>query len=108
DPQIPTGQPEARILMSLYEGLCEYDPKTTAPIPEIAERWEANPNSTEFTFYLRHNARFSNGDPITAHDFVYSFRRGLSPELAARNAYLAYYIAYGQGYNEAGVFARDR
>jgi oligopeptide transport system substrate-binding protein len=107
DPQVPTGQPEARILMALFEGLCEYDPKTTAPIPAIAETWEANADSTEFTFHLRNNARFSNGDPITAHDFVYTFRRGLSPELAARNAYLAYYVAYGQGYNEGGVFARD-
>jgi oligopeptide transport system substrate-binding protein len=107
DPQIPTGQPEARILMSLYEGLAEYDPKTMAPIPAIAERWESNADFSEAIFYLRKNARFSNGDPITAHDFVYSFQRGLSPQIAARNAYLAYYIVYAQGYNEAGVFARD-
>src|SRR5262245_65435312 len=42
DPQISTGQPEARIYMSLYDGLAEYDPKTTAPIPAIAESWEVN------------------------------------------------------------------
>src|SRR2546425_5443787 len=71
DPQIGSGQPEARIYMALYEGLAEYDPKTTAPIPELAERWEANKDSSEFTFHLRTNARFSNGDPITARDFVY-------------------------------------
>jgi len=107
DPQIPTGQPEARICMALYSGLAEYDPKSTQPIPELAERWEANKDSSEFTFHLRHGARFSNGDAITARDFVYTFRRGLSPELAARNASLAYYIKYAEGYNESGVFVRD-
>jgi ABC-type oligopeptide transport system substrate-binding subunit len=107
DPQIPTGQPEARICMALYSGLAEYDPKSTQPIPELAERWEANKDSSEFTFHLRHGARFSNGDPITARDFVYTIRRGLSPELAARNASLAYYIKYAEGYNEGGVFVRD-
>jgi len=107
DPQIPTGQPEARICMALYSGLTEYDPKSTAPIPELAERWEANKDNSEFVFHLRHGARFSNGDSITARDFVYTIRRGLLPELAARNASLAYYIKYAEGYNEGGVFVRD-
>lgn len=107
DPQIGTGQPEGRIYMALFEGLAEFDPKTNEAIPEIAERWEVNSDSSEFTFFLRHNARWSNGDPLNAQDFVYTFRRGLSPELAARNAYLAYYIKYGQDYNEGGDFVRD-
>lgn len=108
DPQLGTGQPEARIYMALFEGLTEYDPKTMAPIPAIAERWDVNTDSSEFIFHLRKNARWSNGEGITAHDFVYSLRRGLSPALAARNAYLAYYVKYAQGYNEGGVFARDK
>jgi len=107
DPQIPSGQPEGRILMAFYDGLTEYDPKTMGPIPAIAESWETNADSSEIIFHLRKNAKFSNGDPITAHDFVYTFRRGLNPELAARNAYLAYYITYAQGYNELGLFARN-
>ncbi len=107
DPQIGSGQPEARIYMALFEGLAEFDPKTMAPIPAIAENWETNKDSSEFIFHLRHNARFSNGDPITAGDFVYSFRRGLSPALAARNAYLAYELKYAAGYNEGGMFVRD-
>ena len=108
DPQFGTGLPEARLYLALYEGLTEYDPKTTLPIPAIAERWDVNVDSSEFVFHLRPSARWSNGDPITAHDFVYSFRRGLAPAFAARNAYMAYYILYAQGYNEGGVFARDQ
>lgn len=107
DPQIGTGQPEARIYLALFEGLTEYDPKTGGVIPAIAERWDVNGDNSEFVFHLRHNARWSNGDPVTAEDFVYTFRRGLSPGLAARNAYLAYYIQNAQGYNEGAVFVRD-
>jgi oligopeptide transport system substrate-binding protein len=107
DPIVSSGQPEARIYMALYEGLVEYDPKTLEPVPAIAERWTPNGDSSEFVFHLRHNARWSNGDPIKAEDFVYSIRRALSPQEASRNAYLAYYIKYAQAYNEQRVFVRD-
>lgn len=107
DPQVGTSAPDARIYGALYEGLVEYGPKDTLPIPGIAERWEVNSDSSEFLFYLRKNARWSNGEPIMAKDFVYTFQRGLSPKLASRNAYLAYYIKHSQGYNTGGSFVRD-
>jgi oligopeptide transport system substrate-binding protein len=107
DPQLSTGQPETRIYLALYEGLTEYHPVTGEAMPAIAERWEPNSDNSEFTFYLRHDARFSNGDPITAHDFVYSLRRGLAPAVAARAAYLAYYIKGAQAYNEGRGRAED-
>ena len=92
DPQVGTGQPEARIYMALYEGLVEYHPKTMREMPAIAEGWTVDEDNQEFVFRLRRNARFSNGDPINAHDFVYTFRRGMSPELASRNARFGYYV----------------
>jgi len=107
DPPISIGQPEARIYMALFDGLVEYNPKTLMPIPAMAERWDVNNDSSEFTFHLRQNGRWSNGEPIDANDFVYSFRRALSPELASRNAYLAYYIKNAQAYNSKAVFVRD-
>jgi len=107
DPPVSTGQPEARIYMALFEGLVEYDAKTLQPTPALAERWDINNDSSEFTFHLRRTGRWSNGDPIDSNDFVYSIRRALSPELASRNAYLAYYIKYAQAYNEGKVFVRD-
>ncbi len=107
DPQFGTGQPEARIYLALYDGLVEYHPKTMEPIPAIAESWETRTDGTEYLFHLRKNAKFSNGDPITAKDFVYSFRRALSPELASRNAILAYYIKYAEAYNSGQAFVRD-
>jgi ABC-type oligopeptide transport system substrate-binding subunit len=107
DPQVGTGQPDARIYAALYEGLVEYGPKNSLPIPAIAESWDINSDSSELVFHLRKNARWSNGEPITARDFVYTFQRGLSPKLASRNAYLAYYIKYSQAYNTGSSFLKD-
>src|SRR6187200_1960650 len=97
DPQVSSGQPEARLHIGLFDGLTEYHPETAQPIPALAESWEPNSDNSEFTFHLR-NAKWSNGDPVTAQDFVYSLRRGLAPEFAARTAYLAYYIKGAQAY----------
>lgn len=107
DPQRSTGQPEARIYMALYEGLTEYDAKTLKPTPALAERWESNKDLTEHTFYLRKNARWSDGTPITAEDFVYSLRRGLDPVTASQTAELAYPIKYAEAYNAGHSFIQD-
>lgn len=106
DPQVSSGQPEARVYMALFEGLVEYDPKTMQPIPAIAERWETSQNVDEFIFHLRKNARWSDGKPITAHDFVYTIRRGFRPDLLSRTAYLGYYIKNAEAFNSGGVYAR--
>ena len=107
DPTISNGQPEARLYLALYQGLVEYDPRTLAPVPALAERWHINNDSSEFTFHLRNNGRWSNGDPIDANDFVYSFRRALAKETASKNASMAFYLKYAQAYNSQRVFVRD-
>ncbi|MFL6466990.1 MAG: peptide ABC transporter substrate-binding protein [Pyrinomonadaceae bacterium] len=107
DPPVATGQPEARVMMALYDSLVEYDPKTVDPIPSVAESWEIGQGGTEYIFHLRNNAQFSNGDSIRAKDFVFSFRRAVSPDLAALNGYLGYYIKYAEPYNSGFSFVRD-
>ena len=107
DPAISNGQPEARLYMALFEGLVEYHPKTLNPEPALAERWHINNDSSEFTFHLRNTGRWSNGDPIDANDFVYTFRRNLAKETASRNVYLMAYIKYAQAFNQQRVFVRD-
>ena len=106
DPPVSSGQPEARIMMALFDGLTMYDPKTAQPIPALATSWEPNEDNSVFTFHLR-DATWSDGTPLTAEDFVYSLRRGLTPALASRTAYMAYDISNAQAYNEGAVFARD-
>ncbi len=106
DPQFVTGQPEARILIGLYTRLVEFEPKTMAPIPEMATNWEQSEDGTVYTFYLRKNGKFSNGDPIKAQDFVWSFQRALSPELASRYGFLGYDIKYAEAYNSGQAFVK--
>lgn len=106
DPQFVTGQPEARILIGLFDRLVEYHPKTMEPIPSMATHWEVSDDGTVYTFHLRQNGRFSNGDPIKAEDFAWSFRRALSPELASRYAFLGYEIKYGEAYNSGKAFVK--
>lgn len=108
DPQVGVSQSDGRIYMALFEGLVIYDPKTMGAFPGLADKWESNDNFTEFTFHLRKNVRFSNGDPITAEDFVWSLRRGLDPKFAAEYAYIAYPILNAEGYNSGGSFVRDK
>jgi oligopeptide transport system substrate-binding protein len=83
DPHIATGVPEHFIISSLFEGLVSEDPHDLHPVPGVAERWEVSSDGTIYTFHFRANARWSNGEPVTAHDFVRSYKRMLSPTLAS-------------------------
>jgi len=88
DPHVVTGLPEYRILMGLFEGLTAYEPGTMAIVPGVAERWEISGDGRQYRFYLRENARWSDGQAVTAHDFEYAWRRVLSPKLGNRYTYL--------------------
>ena len=90
DPHVITGVTEFNIIRALLEGLVDENPHTLKPEPGAAERWEISADGLQYTFHLRGDARWSNGDPVTAHDFVFSFRRMLTPALGARYAYMLY------------------
>ncbi len=104
DPHVSGGQPEARIYASLYEGLVEVHPKTLQPIPALAKSWEVSPKVDEFIFHLRNNGKFSDGTPITARDFEYSFRRAFDPELTSQTVQLGYFVKYAEAYNGNQLF----
>lgn len=92
DPQTVTGQPEHRIIMALIEGLVDYSPIDGSPVPAVAERWDISTDGKTYTFHLRPDAKWSNGDPVTAHDFINSWKRMLTPSLAADYAYMLFYV----------------
>lgn len=99
DPHIITAQSDFNIALALFEGLTAYDPKDLHPVPGVAETWDTSADGLTWTFHLRANAKWSNGDPVTAHDFVYGFQRALSPKLAAQYAYMLYHLKNGEAYN---------
>ena len=88
DPATVTGVPEGRILRGLFEGICVKDPVTLEPIPGCALSWDKSDDGRTWTFHMRPEARWSNGDPVTAHDFEFSWRRFLEPATGAEYSYL--------------------
>lgn len=95
DGQTITGVPEHKIMMALSEGLVAEDPVDLHPVPGMAESWEISEDGLVYTFRLRENLKWSNGSPLVAGDIVESFRRILSPNLAAEYAYLIYNFVNG-------------
>ena len=102
DPALVTGQPEGNILRCLFEPLTQWDPETLEPMPGVAESWEISDDQLTYTFHLREQARWSDGSPVTADDFLYSWRRFLGPRTAAEYAYLAWYIKNARRYSQGG------
>jgi len=92
DPATVTGQPEGRALRMLLEGLTVSHPKTLEPLPGMAESWEISEDLLTYTFHLRDDAVWSNGEPFTSEDFMYSYERFLDPRTAAQYAYMLWYV----------------
>jgi oligopeptide transport system substrate-binding protein len=99
DPHNVTGEPEHRILQSIFEGLTRLDGKTLKPLPGVAESWDISDDKKVYTFHLRKDASWSNGEPVTASGFVYASRRFLDPQTAAEYAYQAWYIKNARRYS---------
>lgn len=99
DPQVVTGTPESRLVQALFEGLVRYHPETLDPLPGVAERWTLAEDGVTYTFHLRADARWSDGRPVTAHDFYGSYQRLLSPELASENVEQLFFLAGGEAYH---------
>ena len=99
DPHVISSQQDANITMGLFEGLTQYDARNAQPAPAVAERWETSADGLTWTFHLRKNAKWSNGAPVTAHDFVFAYRRILTPSLAAEYASLLYVLKNGHAFN---------
>jgi oligopeptide transport system substrate-binding protein len=103
DPHLANGVSDYTVLSALLEGLVSEDPVTLAPVPGVAESWKVSPDGLTYTFTLRTNARWTNGDPVTASDFIRSWRRALSPALAADYAYLMHIADGAQAFNTGAL-----
>src|ERR1700716_4328023 len=116
DPQIAQGVPEHHIIMALMEGLLENDPDDQSKqLPGLADRWEHNDDYSVWNFYLRDNAKWSNGYLVTTEDFIFSYKRMLTVTLAAPYIDALYILKgardYAEGkiadFNQVGVKALD-
>ncbi|EHI2046007.1 TPA: oligopeptide ABC transporter substrate-binding protein OppA [Salmonella enterica subsp. enterica serovar 4,[5],12:i:-] len=100
DPHKIEGVPESNVSRDLFEGLLISDVEGH-PSPGVAEKWE-NKDFKVWTFHLRENAKWSDGTPVTAHDFVYSWQRLADPNTASP---YASYLQYGHIANIDDIIA---
>jgi oligopeptide transport system substrate-binding protein len=103
DPHLLTGLPEINVATALFEGLVGEDPRDGHPVPAVAEKWETSPDGLVWTFHLRASARWSNGEPVTAQDFVSSIQRALSPALGADNANMLFVVARAEEWHRGDL-----
>ena len=114
DPQTAQGVPESNILRDLFEGLIGEDASGNL-VPGVAEKWEISADGKTYTFHLRHNAKWSDGSPLTAHDFVYGWQRAVDPATGSKYSFLLYPVKNAQkiaegdekDVNQLGVKAAD-
>ncbi len=103
DPHLVSSVGDSNIMRALFEGLVINHPSDdSAHLPGVAERWETTTGSDykEWTFHLRKDAKWSNGDPVTARDFVYAYHRILDPKMPSPYASMLYFLVNGEIYNK--------
>ena len=103
DPHIVTGVPEHHILISLCEGLTIPNPFGDGNLPGAAESWQISEDGMEYIFNLRKNAKWSNGDDVTAEDFVWSWQRILTASLGSQYPDMLYYLVGAAEYHTGEI-----
>ncbi len=104
DPQLDS---EAIVRNALFDGLAENNNKNADLTPSLATNWEKNADATVWTFYLRKDAKWSDGKPITANDFVYSWKRLLSLDEKSAYGFMLFNIKNAELYNTKKAKAED-
>ncbi|UUX32909.1 peptide ABC transporter substrate-binding protein [Fundicoccus culcitae] len=98
DPALATDSTSGAIIKNVFEGLTHLAADETIQ-PGVAESWEMSEDGLVYTFTLRENAAWSNGDPVTANDFEYAWKRVLNPETASQYASIMFIIDGAEAYN---------
>lgn len=106
DPALMEDNVSGTIATGIYEGLTRKD-ESGQTVEGMAEKWEVSEDGKTYTFTIRKDAEWSNGDPVTANDFEFSWKRALDPAMGSTYAYQFYYIVGAQDYNEDKVANAD-
>jgi oligopeptide transport system substrate-binding protein len=100
DPGVMTGSIEGRVAYQIYEGLISPSADGLRAMPGVAERWERSSDGLRWTFDLRSDARWSNGDPVTAEDFRYAWLRQLRRDIPADYVTFLRYLRGARAYEQ--------
>jgi len=88
DPGLTVDMASIEITEQLFLGLTDYDPETYKVTPELAEKWTVNEDGTVYQFYIRKNANWTNGEPVTSHDIVWAIQRNINPQTNCPYSYM--------------------
>ena len=107
DPARVTGAPEGRIIRMLFEGLFRPDPETLEPRPAMAVSSDPaeilSKDGRNYTFTIRDDAIWTDGSPVTAHDFQWSWQRFLHPETGSQYQFILFYVVGAQKYSQPSL-----
>ena len=103
DPHIVTGVPEHHLLLALCEGLTSSNPKGGESLPGSAASWDISEDGKVYTFYLQENGKWSNGDIVTADDYVWSWQRILTPSLGSQYPDMLYYVVNAEEFHTGSL-----
>ena len=104
DPQVATDGTSFEVIANYTDGLTQMDADGAA-VPAIAESWDVSEDGTVYTFHLRQDANWSNGEPVTADDFIFAWQRAVDPALASEYSYM--FSQIGQVKNAAAIIAGE-
>lgn len=103
DPAKVEGVMGHRVQNGLFEGLTRYDPKTLEPQPGVAKSWDISDDRTKYTFHLREDAKWSDGEPVTAHNFEFAWKRILDPATGSQYAHILYFLKGAEKFHSGEV-----
>lgn len=103
DPQLCSGANETRLGLNLFEGLVSKDPRDLKIIPAVSDHWKVSKDGLNYSFHIRKGAVWTNGEKVTAQDFVYSWIRLLTPATAAEFSSFGFHFKNGKAFYEGKI-----
>ena len=103
DPQMCSGANETKLALNLFEGLVSKDPKDLRIIPGVSDHWKVSKDGLNYSFHIRKDAVWTSGEKVTAHDFVFSWVRLLTPATAAEFASFGFHFKNGKSFYEGKI-----
>ena len=105
DPNMLSDSAGSTLVWNMFAGLAQVHPQDLEPMPDIARRWDISDDRTVYTFHLREST-WSDGKPLTAHDFEWSWKRLLNPKTAAKYGSMLYVLRNGSAFHQGALWVR--
>ena len=103
DPGLTLDNSSIEITEQLFLGLTDFNPETYEVVPEMAEKWTVNKDSTKYNFTIRKDVKWTNGEPVTAHDIVWAIRRHISPDFECPYDYTLFILKNAKAIKDGNI-----